>query len=169
MTGSATFSWTISTSGGGGGCSSPGQKLRNPGFETGTARRGRPAPVSSTTPPARPPTAGSWKAWLDGYGTTHTDTLTQSVTIPAGCTATFSFCLHIDTAETDHDRLRQADRQGRLDHPGHLLQRQQGHRVRARSRSTSPLAGTTSVSFSGAEDSSLQTSFVIDDTALTLS
>ena len=35
-TGSASFSWTIGA-GGGGGCSSPGQKLGNPGFETGTA------------------------------------------------------------------------------------------------------------------------------------
>ena len=44
---------------------------------------------------------GTWYAWLDGYGTTHTDTLSQSVTIPAGCTAhAFSFWLHIDTAET---------------------------------------------------------------------
>ena len=46
--------------------------------------------------------AGSWKAWMDGYGTTHTDTLSQSVTIPAGCHATLTFYLHIDTAETDH-------------------------------------------------------------------
>ena len=36
------------------------------------------------------------KAWLDGYGTTHTDTLRQSVTIPAGARATLSFYLHID-------------------------------------------------------------------------
>ena len=36
--------------------------------------------------PAEPAHSGSWDAWLDGYGTTHTDTLRQSVTIPAGCT-----------------------------------------------------------------------------------
>ena len=30
--------------------------------------------------------SGTWYAWLDGYGTTHTDTLSQTVTIPAGCT-----------------------------------------------------------------------------------
>lgn len=34
---------------------------------------------------------GSYKAWLDGYGTSHTDTLSQSVTIPAGCKATLTF------------------------------------------------------------------------------
>ena len=52
---------------------------------------------NSTGEPAH---AGSWKAWMDGYGTTHTDTLSQAVSIPAGCTATLSFFLHIDTAET---------------------------------------------------------------------
>ena len=45
--------------------------------------------------------SGSWKAWLDGYGTTHTDTLSQSVTLPAGCSSyVFSFWLHIDSSET---------------------------------------------------------------------
>ena len=48
-----------------------------------------------------PPHSGSWDAWLDGYGTTHTDSATQTVTIPATATAaTLSFWLHIDTAET---------------------------------------------------------------------
>src|SRR5213076_976736 len=45
--------------------------------------------------------SGSWYAWLDGYGTTHTDTLSQTVTLPAGCSSyMLSFWLHIDTAET---------------------------------------------------------------------
>src|SRR6185436_16713017 len=45
--------------------------------------------------------SGTRYAWIDGYGTTHTDTLSQSVTIPAGCTSyTLSFWLHIDSAET---------------------------------------------------------------------
>ncbi|HET6209342.1 MAG TPA: M4 family metallopeptidase, partial [Jatrophihabitans sp.] len=96
--GSATFTWTIS--GTGGGCSSPGQKLGNPGFETGTASpwAASSGVVDNSTGEAAH--SGSWKAWMNGYGTTHTDTLSQSVTIPAGCTATFSFYLHIDTAET---------------------------------------------------------------------
>ena len=98
-TGSAAVSWTINPAGGG-TCSSPGQKLGNPGFETGSA-----APWSASagvidSSAGQPAHTGSWKAWLDGYGTTHTDTLTQSVTIPAGCAATFTFWLHIDSAET---------------------------------------------------------------------
>ena len=48
-----------------------------------------------------PPHSGAWDAWLDGFGTTHTDTATQTVTIPStATTATLSFFLHIDTAET---------------------------------------------------------------------
>src|SRR4029077_17895939 len=44
---------------------------------------------------------GSWDAWLDGWGTTNTDTLSQTVKLPSGCsTYSLSFCLHIDTAET---------------------------------------------------------------------
>ena len=44
--------------------------------------------------------SGSWLAWLDGYGTPHTDTLAQTVTIPATCqNATFSFWLNIQTSD----------------------------------------------------------------------
>ena len=96
--GSASFTWTVSTAG---GCTVT-QLLGNPGFETGSA-----APWTSTAGVINPNGAGetshsgTWYAWLDGYGTTHTDTLSQTVTIPAGCTnTTFSFWLHIDTAET---------------------------------------------------------------------
>jgi len=48
----------------------------------------------------QPAHSGSWKAWLDGYGTSHTQSASQTVTIPAGCRATLSFYLHIDSAET---------------------------------------------------------------------
>ncbi|MER7186484.1 M4 family metallopeptidase, partial [Streptomyces hyaluromycini] len=98
-TGTASFTWTVSSSGGGGSCTST-QLLGNAGFESGnttwTATSG--VITNSSSEAAH---AGSYKAWLDGYGSTHTDTLSQSVTIPSGCTATtFTFYLHIDTAET---------------------------------------------------------------------
>ncbi|MCW2755798.1 MAG: hypothetical protein JWQ32_3209 [Marmoricola sp.] len=167
--GSTTFSWTISPSGGGGGCS--GQKLGNPGFETGTAAPwAMSAGVldSSTSQPAH---SGSWKAWLDGYGTTHTDTVTQSVTIPAGCHATLSFYLHIDSSETTtsvaYDKLTVKAGSTVLATYSNL-NKAAGYILR--SFDVSALAGqTVTISFSGSEDSSLQTSFVIDDTALNLS
>jgi hypothetical protein len=166
--GSAAFTWTISTTGG--GCSTHTQLLGNPGFETGSA-----APWTSTAGVINPNGAGqtshsgTWYAWLDGYGTTHTDTLTQTVTIPAGCTATsFSFWLHIDTAETttttQFDKLTVTANGttiatfSNLNHATGYTQ----HTV-----SLGSFAGSSvTVKFTGTEDSSLQTSFVVDDTAI---
>jgi hypothetical protein len=167
LTGSATFSWTISTAGG--GCS--GQQLGNPGFETGSA-----SPWSATSgvisnSSNEPPHTGSWDAWLDGYGVTTTDTLTQSVTIPAGCGATLSFYLHVDTAETTtttaYDKLTVKAGSTTLATYSNL-NHNSGYALK--SFSISSLAGqTVTISFSGVEDNQLQTSFVIDDTAVTLS
>ena len=165
---------TCSTSGGGGGTGGgtgcTGQKLGNNGFESGTA-----APWSassgvvdsSTSQPAR---SGSWKAWMNGYGSAHTDTVSQAVAIPAGCTATFSFYLHVDTAETTtssaYDKLTVKAGSTTLATYSNL-NTASGYALK--SFSVSSLAGqTVTFSFSGVEDSSLQTSFVVDDTALTL-
>lgn len=167
-TGSTTFSWTISGSGGG-TCS--GQKLGNPGFETGTA-----APWTASTgvvdsSTSQPAHSGTWKAWMNGYGSAHTDTVTQSVTIPAGCTATLSFYLHIDSAETTtssaYDKLTVKAGSTTLATYSNL-NKASGYSLK--SFNVSSLAGqTVTISFSGTEDSSLQTSFVVDDTALNLS
>jgi len=167
--GSGSTSFTFTISGGTGSCS--GQKLGNPGFETGTA-----APWSasagvidnSTSQPAH---GGTWKAWLDGYGSTHTDTLSQSVAIPAGCSATLSFYLHIDSAETttstQYDKLTVKAGSTTLATYSNL-NAASGYSLK--SFNVSSLAGqTVSISFTGTEDSSLQTSFVIDDTGLNLS
>ncbi len=166
--GSGSTSFTI-TIGGTGGCS--GQKFGNPGFETGTA-----TPWSASTgvidnTGSQPAHGGSWKAWLDGYGTTHTDSLSQSVTIPAGCSATLSFFLHIDSAETttttQFDKLTVKAGSTTLATYSNL-NKASGYSLK--SFNVSSFAGqTVSISFTGTEDSSLQTSFVIDDTGLNLS
>jgi len=115
-----------------------------------------------------PPRSGTWDAWLDGYGTTHTDTLSQSVSIPSGCSATFSFYLHIDTSETTtttaYDKLTVKAGSTVLATYSNL-----NHNSGYSLKSFTVPAGTTSVSFTGTEDSSLQTSFVIDDTAFNAS
>ncbi|WP_308290753.1 M4 family metallopeptidase [Micromonospora sp. RL09-050-HVF-A] len=150
-----------------GGCS--GQKLTNPGFESGgtgwTATSG--VITSSASQAAH---GGSYKAWLNGYGSTHTDTVTQSVSIPAGCRATLSFWLHIDTAEsgsTAYDKLTVKAGSTTLATYSNV---NAASGYVQRSFDVSASAGSTvTISFSGVEDSSLQTSFVVDDTALTLS
>jgi len=168
-TGSATFSWTISSSGG--GCASPGQKLGNPGFETGTAAPWTASAGVVTNSTSETAHGGSWYAWLDGYGAATTDTVTQSVTIPAGCSATLSFYLHIDTAETStttaYDKLTVKIGTTTLATYSNL-NKNTGYALK--SFNVSSFAGqTVTVSFSGVEDSTLQTSFVFDDTSLTAS
>ncbi|WP_308012136.1 putative Ig domain-containing protein [Actinacidiphila acidipaludis] len=169
-TGSTSFSWTVGTSGGG-GCTAS-QLLGNPGFETGSA-----APWTASTgvvdnSTGEPAHSGSWKAWMDGYGTTHTDTLSQSVTIPATCTsASLSFYLHIDTAETTttsaYDKLTVAAGSTTLATYSNL-NHNTGYAQKTVNLS-SYIGQTVTLKFTGAEDSSLQTSFVIDDTAVNVS
>jgi Zn-dependent metalloprotease len=164
--GTTSFTWTIG-GGGGGGCS--GQKLANPGFESGNTGWSTTSGVidSSTGEPAR---TGSWKAWLDGYGTTHTDTLSQSVAIPAGCHATLTFYLHIDTQEsgsTAYDKLTLTTN-GTSKATYSNVNAASGFAVKTFDLSS--YAGTTvTIKWTGTEDFSLATNFVIDDTSLNLS
>ncbi|MEO7149286.1 MAG: protease pro-enzyme activation domain-containing protein [Rhodanobacteraceae bacterium] len=168
---SKTESVKVSSGGGGGS-----QLLGNPGFETGSAS---PWTMSSgtlcTSSCGESPNSGSYYAYLDGYGSSHTDTVSQTVTIPSGKTsATLSYYLHIDTAENpngtayDHLYVRVYSTSG------HLLKTLATYSnlnantgYSQHSNSVSAYIGkTVVVKFTGTEDSSLQTSFVIDDTAL---
>ncbi|HEX3932172.1 MAG TPA: M4 family metallopeptidase [Nocardioides sp.] len=166
-TGSATFTWTISGGGGGGSCS--GQKLVNPGFESGnTGWTITSGVIDNTT--GEPARSGSWKAWLDGYGTTHTDTLSQSVAVPAGCHATLTYYLHIDTQEsgsTAYDKLT-LTANGTTKSSFSNANHNTGYAVRTVDLS-SYAGSTVTIKWTGTEDSSLATNFVIDDTSLNLS
>ncbi|MGW1257815.1 putative Ig domain-containing protein [Streptomyces sp. NPDC002513] len=162
--GSASFTWTVSSSGG--TCTST-QLLGNPGFESGnTAWTASSGVITNDTGEAAH--SGSYKAWLDGYGSSHTDTVSQSVTIPSGCKATLTFYLHIDTAETGstaYDKLT-VTAGGKTLATYSNVNAASGYAQK--SFDLSSLAGSTAtLTFSGVEDSSLQTSFVVDDTALT--
>jgi serine protease len=168
--GSTAITWTVNTAGG--GCTAK-QVLGNPGFETGSASPWTSSSgVISRNGTGETAHSGSWYAWLDGYGRTHTDTLSQTVSIPSGCTNyTFSFWLHIDTAERTtsvaYDKLTvQAGGStlatySNLNHNNGYVQK---------SFNLAAFAGqTVTIKFTGTEDSSLATSFVIDDTALNVS
>jgi subtilase family serine protease len=167
-TASASFSWTISPTGGGGGCS--GQVLGNAGFETGTTPWTQTSGVISNASAGEAAHSGSYLAWLNGYGSTHTDSLSQSVKIPSGCHASLTFWLHIDTAEsgsTAYDKLTVKAGTTTLATYSNV---NANTGFAQKTFDVSSLAGqTVTVGFSGTEDSSLQTSFVLDDTALTLS
>ncbi len=153
------------------------QLLGNPGFENGAAS---PAPwVVSTgvidNSAGEAAHSGAWKAWLDGYGSAHTDTLAQTVTLPATLTtATLGFYLHIDTAETTttaaYDTLRVQLRSSSgtvLKTLGTFSNLNAATGYTLRTFDVSAYKGqTVQVYLVGIEDSSLQTSFVVDDFAL---
>lgn len=157
------------------GCAVTQQLFSNPGFESGnngawTTTAG--VIDSSASPAAR---TGAWKAWLDGYGTTHTDYAYQQVTIPSTATsATLTFWLRITTSETTtsiaYDKLSIQV----LNSSGTLLATLATYSNLNASSSyaqksfslNSYIGQTIRVRFYGTEDSSLQTSFLVDDTAL---
>ncbi|MCP2327116.1 subtilisin family serine protease [Hamadaea flava] len=161
-TGSAQFTWTVGT---GGGCT-PAQLVGNGGFESGTSPWTASQYVVGTWPeyPAR---TGTRNAWFGGRGSAHTDTLSQSVTIPAGCTATLKFWLRITTAETEsvvYDTF--AVTVGSTTVAGYS-NLNANSAYAERTVNLAQFAGqTVTLTFTGIEDWSLQTSFVVDDVTL---
>lgn len=97
--GSASFSWAVKAKS---SCTVT-QLLGNPGFESGNKTWSATPDVilsNSETGGAEVAEAGQYFAWLDGYGVPHTDTVSQRIAVPAGCsTYTLSYHQHIDTSE----------------------------------------------------------------------
>jgi Zn-dependent metalloprotease len=145
--------------------------LANPGFESGATAWTQTTGVITSDAGATPRT-GSFYAWLDGYGTSHTDSLSQSVTIPAASSATLSFYLKISSAETTtttaYDTLKvQVTSGGTTSTLATYSNLHKGTGYVARSVSLAAYTGkTVTVKFLGVEDSSAATSFLIDDTSL---
>ncbi|MEU2728127.1 hydrolase [Streptomyces griseoviridis] len=163
--------------GGGGGSCTAAQLLGNNGFESGNTTWSASSGVitNSSSKSAR---TGSYYAWLDGYGTATTDTLSQSVTVPSGCTtAALSFFLHIDTAETTTSTAYDTLKVQVLNGSGTVLATLATYSnlnaasgYTQRTFSLASYAGqTVTLKFTGTEGSTLQTSFVVDDTALNVS
>jgi len=146
------------------------QLLGNTGFETGMATpwTASSGVVSNST--TEPPHAGTWDAWLDGYGTTTTDTLSQTVTIPSGKTSgTLQFYLHIDTAETGSTAYDKLTVQVGSTTVATFSNVNAAAGYQVHSYNVSVTAGSSvTIKFTGTEDSSLQTSFVLDDVTFTV-
>jgi subtilisin family serine protease len=165
--GSTSFRWTINPPGG--GCTSPGNKLTNGGFESGTTGWTNATwTIAQWTGIGAPRTATS-SSWISGYGYAQTETLQQAVTIPAGCTnSVLSLYLKINTSELaggpayDFFTIKAgsttlATYSNQNASAGYVL----------RQFNVGAFAGqAVTISFTGQEDSSLQTSFVLDDVSL---
>jgi Zn-dependent metalloprotease len=151
-----------------------GNLLVNPGFESGATGWTQTAGVITNDPGATP-RSGSYYAWLDGYGTSHTDSISQNVTVPAASTATLSLYLKISTAETTtttaYDTLKvQVVSGGTTTTLATYSNLNKGTSYVARSVNLSAYTGKSiTVKLLGVEDASAATSFLVDDTSLTTS
>lgn len=175
LTHTATFTLTVTAAGGG-----SSQLIVNSGFETGAAT---PWSLSSgvlcsnSTCSGETAHGGTYFAWLDGYGSTHTDTVSQTVTIPSGkTTATLAFYLHINTAETTTTSAYDKLTVQLLNSSGTVLttlatfsnlNAANGYTVHSYNVAAY-IGKAVTLKFTGTEDSSLATSFVLDDITLTV-
>ncbi|MBV8789314.1 MAG: putative Ig domain-containing protein, partial [Mycobacterium sp.] len=174
--GATTFTWTVNPSSGG-GCT-PSQLIGDPGFESGGTNSAwtTSAGVFNNSS-SEPPHGGSWDAWMDGYGTPHTDAISQTVTIPAGCNSdTLSFWLHIDTANTsgsaqDTLAVQLLNSSGTVLSTLHTFSNLDANTgYTQESYNVSSYAGQAiTLKLTGAETGNGQTSFVTDDYALNTS
>lgn len=158
------------------------QLLGNPGFESGNNGSWTQSSTTSTLPIGNfsnyPPHTGSYYAWFDGDGTTHTDTIYQTVTIPSTVSsANLSFWLRVDTAETttttqyDTFKVTIRDTGASGSTPTTLATYSNLNKSSSYAQKSFDVSSykgkTVQIGFSGTEDSSLQTSFLLDDVALT--
>jgi subtilase family serine protease len=163
----ATFDWTLTLP-------TPvvcttAQLLGNGGFETvqpaGTAGPWVTTPnLMSPTSPAAPSHAGGRLGYFKGYATPHTDTATQTVTIPAACkNVTLTFWLRIDSTDPStatHDTLTVKIDSTLLatysnaSHSGYAL----------RTFNLATYSGkTVTLNFTGIQNTGLPTTFLLDD------
>ena len=150
------------------------QLVLNSGFESGATNWTATSGVI-TNDASESAHGGTWKAWLNGYGSAHTDTLYQQVSIPStASTATLGFWLRIDSAETTttqaYDTLKVQVRNS----SGAVLATlatysnlNKGTSYVQRTFDLSAYKGqTVRIYFEGVEGSSVATSFVVDDVTL---
>jgi hypothetical protein len=153
----------------------PVQLVTNGGFESGssswTATSGVITNDSSVS--AR---TGSYKAWLNGYGSAHTDSLYQTITIPAGATTvTLNFWLKVLSDETTtsnaYDTLKVQVRNTSnsvLSTLATYSNLNKGTSFVQRSFNLAAWKGqTVRIYFEGIEGSTVATSFIVDDVSVT--
>jgi len=150
------------------------QLLLNSGFESGSTNWSASSGVI-TNDSSVSAHAGTWKAWMNGYGSAHTDTLYQQVSIPSTATsATLGFWLKITSDETTttqaYDTLKVQVRNS----SGAVLATlatysnlNKGSSYVQRTFDMSAYKGqTVRVYFEGVEGSTVSTSFIVDDVTL---
>jgi hypothetical protein len=154
-----------------------GNLLVNPKFEKGPKLGWVTTPYVINNDNYEPAHTGSWKAWLCGYGKTHTDTLSQSITLPSNVTKlSLSFWLHVDTQEPfllaggAHDILTVGIRTptGQITKLATYSNLDAANGYQQKTFDISAFKGKTILIFlSGTEDRVYATNFIADDFAIT--
>ncbi|MFC7614823.1 S8 family serine peptidase [Actinokineospora soli] len=163
--GTVAFTWQVGA---------PSELMKNPGFESGalTGWGGQTSVITNST--ARPAHTGAWWARMGGTGRKGTETLVQTVKLPLNVIrATASFWVRVDTAETtttskyDTLELRVLNSAGTwvetLDTVSNL-DAGSGY-VQKTYDLTKYGTHTIQLAWVATEDSSLQTTFAVDDTS----
>ncbi len=151
-----------------------GNLLVNPRFELGPKFGWTASPYVISSDTFEPSRSGSWKAWLGGYAKAHTDSLYQTVTLPASVTTiSLSFWVHIDSMDgsgSPHDRMALQIRDGSGVLKQTLAVYSNSNAAIGFLKKTfnlTPYKGQTiQIYFIEVDDSNFQTDFVLDDFTL---
>ncbi|NUR15401.1 MAG: M4 family metallopeptidase [Dermatophilaceae bacterium] len=143
-----------------------GGALTNGGFESGqTGWTGTAGPITNNT--GRPARTGTWKMWLGGNGVAGSESESQTFAVPAtAVTPTLTYYIRIDTAETTTTTAYDTATvsiNGVTKHSFSNLSTPKSSYVVKTIDLTAYKGTNVTLKFADTEDSSLQTSFVVDD------
>jgi plastocyanin len=156
-------------------CPNKSQLLKNPGFEGGNANWNPNQAGIITNTTTFPPHGGKFKAQLNGTGQTNTASIFQQVAVPSNaCSASLSFFLRISTTETTTTQANDKLKVQILNTSGKVLRTLKTYSNLDKSSSYQQKTfnilnfkgQTIRIRFIGTENSSLKTTFLIDDTAV---
>ncbi|MCI0603409.1 M12 family metallo-peptidase [bacterium] len=162
--------WNFTTT-----CGITSQLLKNPGLESGNVKWSVKSSGIINSGVKYPARRGSWKAQLNGKGTSSTSWLYQQITIPSNaCNATLSFYLQVVTAETTTTNSNDKLKVQILNRSGNLLKTLRIYSNLNKSstyaKKSFDLSGfkgqTIRIRFYGSENGSKQTTFLIDDAVI---
>ena len=168
--GSRTASVSIVQNGG----RDPQVLLANTGFESTGSWKASTGVICEPDCSGETAHTGQGMAWLDGYGSPHTDTLSQQTPVILPGKVTLQFYLHVDTTETSATKAYDKLTVALYNKSGALLKTlatysnlNKGAGYVLHSFDVSQYAGqAVTLKFTGTEDASLQTSFVLDDVTM---
>ncbi|MYW03609.1 aminopeptidase, partial [Streptomyces sp. SID3343] len=148
------------------GGTNPGSSLQNGGFEQGTANWTQSANIISNSTQATAH-GGSWYAWMMGYGSTATETVSQSnVTVAPGA-STLRLWVKITTQEvgsTVYDTLKV--KIGNTTVATYSNANASSGYVQKTVDLSAYAGQTVTLQFAGAEDASATTTFYVDDVSI---